>query len=103
MTWYRYDGTIPVKVKDGDLWKNLENEMTTDDYDDWLDNIYGTIDVCGCEHNASYVLRRVSEYDYLIGWDDFIDSIHDDLVYTRPTEEEAEMWHGFFFVDEVDQ
>ena len=42
-------------------------EMTNDEYDNLLDEIYGPIDVCGIESSASIVLKLVDEVRYDIG------------------------------------
>ena len=40
-------------------------------YDDMLDEIFGTVDICGVEYSASRALYRVDEIAYRVGMSDY--------------------------------
>ena len=40
-------------------------------YDEMLDEIYGTIEICGIEYSASLALYRVDEIAYRVGMNDY--------------------------------
>ncbi|MFA5307544.1 MAG: hypothetical protein WC365_08905 [Candidatus Babeliales bacterium] len=49
----------------------IEQELTEEEYDDQLNDIYGEIDVCGYKWPASFVLHEVDPTAYNCGKNDF--------------------------------
>lgn len=43
-------------------------------YDDFLDEVYGTIKICGYDYDASLALKLVDETAYNCGFADFTDA-----------------------------
>lgn len=57
------------------------DEMSSDYYDEMLDEVYGTIDICGYEYSASYALEQIDPIAYRCGMSDYADSCYDDVLY----------------------
>lgn len=61
--------------------KVIEN---VEDYywDDYLDEIYGEVEICGHEYYASRALYLVDEIGYRCGKNDWLDGEYQDIVYS---------------------
>lgn len=46
-----------------------------DQYNDFLDGVYGDIEICGIGYAASIALKRVDPIAYRCGFNDYVDSI----------------------------
>lgn len=45
-----------------------------DMYDEMLDEIYGLINICGYEYDASLALKNIDEVAYRCGFNDYVDA-----------------------------
>lgn len=54
------------------------NHITSDDYDDFLDDCYGDIEIAGCTYSASVALKRVDPTAYAVGFTDYADGLDHD-------------------------
>lgn len=55
-----------------------------DDYywDDYLDEIYGEVEICGLEYCSSRALKMLDEVAYRCGKNDWLDGEYQDIVYS---------------------
>lgn len=55
-----------------------------DDYywDNYLDEIYGEVEICGLEYYASRALSLIDEEAYRCGKNDWLDGEYQDIVYS---------------------
>ena len=51
-------------------------------WDDYLDEVYGEVEICGCEYCASRALSLVDEVGYRCGKNDWLDGEYQDIVYS---------------------
>ena len=51
-------------------------------WDDYLDEIYGEVEICGHEYYASRALYLVDEVGYRCGKNDWLDGEYQDIVYS---------------------
>ena len=68
-----------IKAKQSEL-DNFEYEMTDEQYDELLDEIYGDVEVCGNTYNASYALKELDPIAYRVGKSDYESSYDLDEV-----------------------
>jgi len=58
----------------------LELEVTESDmesaHDDMLDEVYGTVSICGYEYDAARALREIDPIAYRCGYADFVSSYY---------------------------
>lgn len=57
---------------------NPADHITVDDYDDFLDDCYGDIEIAGCTYSASVALKRVDPTAYAVGFADYADGLDHD-------------------------
>ena len=50
--------------------------------EDYLDEVYGEVEICGCEYCASRALSLVDEVGYRCGKNDWLDGEYQDIVYS---------------------
>lgn len=80
------------KLKEGRIYKFLGDEFTSrvdaenavenyadEHYDEWLDEIYGDVEICGLTYSSSYALKEIDPIAYRVGVSDFADSLYDDI------------------------
>lgn len=55
-----------------------------DDYywDDYLDEVWGEVKICGYEYCASRALKRLDEVAYNCGKNDWLDGKYSDIIYS---------------------
>lgn len=53
----------------------FEPDVSDSDYDDWLDEMEGEVEVCGMSYCASTVLKAVDPIAYRCGFNDYVDSL----------------------------
>ena len=51
-------------------------------WDDYLDEIYGEVEICGCEYYASRALSLVDEVAYRCEKNEWLDGEYQDIVYS---------------------
>ena len=51
--------------------RNFSYESTDDEYDSYLDEIYGDIDICNTPYSASYALKALDPIAYRCGKSDY--------------------------------
>ena len=68
-----------IKAKQSEI-DNFEYEMTDEQYDELLDEIYGDVEVCGNTYNASYALKELDPIAYRVGKSDYESSYDLDEV-----------------------
>ena len=49
----------------------MNEKIMKEYYDDMLDEMFGTVEICGIEYNASRALYRVDEIAYRVGMGDY--------------------------------
>ena len=76
MVWKYNDETI----EESDIYDIVEKEYTADDYEELLDELYGTITIGTSEYNAGYILRKVDPIAFDCGRDDEVDSIAKEII-----------------------
>lgn len=59
----------------------IDEHITFDDYDRWIDELDGVINVLGTEYDASYILKNISPCDYRLGYTDFTEWLRSDANY----------------------
>ena len=59
----------------------LRDDADTDDFDDYLNDCYGTINICGHVYDAAEALQGVSSYAYNEDFDDWLDMCEDGWRY----------------------
>lgn len=76
----------------------IENELYSNDsyYDDMLDEVYGSIDICGIEYDASLALYRTDKVAYNVGKDEYYDALLADIEYDleRMAEGDSDTFYG---------
>lgn len=71
--------------------RNFEYNPSDEDYDNWLDELYGTVNVGGYEYTTSHILAEVDPVAYRVGRTDFIGSVDiEDLDEYKDLEREVE-------------
>ena len=76
MVWKYNDETI----EESDIYDIVDREYTADDYEELLDELYGTITIGTLEYNAGYILRKVDPIAFDCGRDDEVDSIVNEII-----------------------
>ena len=85
--------------------RNFSYESTDDEYDSYLDECYGDVDICGSTYTASYALKNLDPTAYRCGKSDFdsekdLDDVPEYATLTEELEEleeqesdlESEIW-----------
>lgn len=72
--------------------RNFYYESTDDEYDSYLDECYGDIDVCGSTFSASYALKNLDPTAYRCGKSDYdsekdLDDVPEYVTLTEELEE----------------
>lgn len=66
-----------VEVEESDFYDELEQDIRSDledgRFDDMLDEMYGTFEICGCKYYASQILYDVDEINYDCSFDGAVD------------------------------
>ena len=52
-----------------------ENVLTEEDYDQWLDDVFGDVEVASYKYSTSGTLKEIDPIAYNIGYTDFIDAV----------------------------
>lgn len=60
-----------------DNWE-VDSDDLTDDYDNMLDECYGTVEVCGMTFDSRRILQELDPTAYHCGFIDFIDGLEKD-------------------------
>ena len=76
MVWKYNDETI----EESDIYDIVDMGYTADDYEELLDELYGTITIGTLEYNAGYILREVDPIAFDCGRDDEVDSIVKEII-----------------------
>lgn len=73
--------------------RNFSYESTDDEYDSYLDECYGDIDVCGSSYTASYAFKNLDPTAYRCGKSDYDSEkdLDDVEEYQKLTEELEEL------------
>lgn len=83
MVWKYNDETI----EESDIYDIVDMLYTADDYEELLDELYGTITIGTLEYNAGYILREVDPIAFDCGRDDEVDSIVKEIINAKePTD-----------------
>lgn len=64
------------EVDDNSLYLRAD-EPTEDEFDDFLDECYGDVDICGISYEASSALKAVDPIAYRCGFADFTSAAFD--------------------------
>ena len=72
--------------------RNFSYESTDEEYDSYLDECYGDIDVCGSTFSASYALKNLDPTAYRCGKSDYegtkdLDEVPEYIALTEELEE----------------
>ena len=54
---------------------NITEYEATEQYIDFLDEVYGTVQICGGTYSASHALRMTDPIRFRVGLSEFIDQI----------------------------
>ena len=76
MVW-KYNDEI---IEESDIYDIVDCEYTADNYEELLDELYGTITIGTSEYNAGYILRKVDPIAFDCGRDDEVDSIAKEII-----------------------
>lgn len=69
-----------VKLEDvEDVVEKILDDMDDSYFKDYLDEVYGEIEICGCTYYASTVLEKVDEIAYSVYKNDYKDSLYSDI------------------------
>lgn len=76
-----------------------------DEYDEMLDECYGSINICGIDYDASMVMYRVDKIAYECGMNDYMDSRASDMAYEieRMDGGEEEEYYGYTITAEEEE
>lgn len=64
-------------------------------WDDYLDDVYGEVEICGYKYCASRVLSLIDEVVYRCGKIDWLDGEYQDIVYSLERMVDGEEWDYF--------
>ena len=76
MVWKYNDETI----EESDIYDIVDMGYTADDYEELLDELYGTITIGTLEYNAGYILREVDLVTFDCGRDNEVYSIVKEII-----------------------
>ena len=76
MVW-KYNDEI---IEESDIYDIVDCEYTADNYEELLDELYGTITIGELEYNAGYVLREIDPIAFDGGRNDEVDSIAKEII-----------------------
>ena len=76
MVW-KYNDEI---IEESDIYDIVDMLYTADDYEELLDELYGTITIGTSEYNAGYILRKVEPIAVDCGRNDEVDSIAKEII-----------------------
>lgn len=76
--------------------QRVVDEMSSDYYDEMLDEVYGIINICGYDYTASYAFEQIDPIAYRCGMTDYIDSCWEDVRYDleRMTDGDEHYFYG---------
>lgn len=61
--------------------ERLRDNADHDDFDDYINECFGTVDICGHEYDAAEALRGVNSHAYDEDFDDWLDTCEEDWRY----------------------
>ena len=76
MVWKYNDETI----EESDIYDIVDMGYTADDYEELLDELYGTFTIGTLEYNAGYILREVDLVTFDCGRDNEVYSIVKEII-----------------------
>ena len=76
MVWKYNDETI----EESDIYDIVDMGYTADDYEELLDELYGTFTIGTLEYNAGYILREVDLVTFDCGRDNKVYSIVKEII-----------------------
>lgn len=100
MRFYVDENEVTIEEFESELEDAIRNEGQEDSYDEMLNDCYGTIKIGECEYDASYVLYNVDRVAYDIGYNDYINSIYEDMIYEFENDEMERLVNGTKFRSE---
>lgn len=71
------------------------DEMSSEYYDEMLDEVYGTINICGYEYSASYALEKIDPIAYRCCMTDYADSCYEDVLYWMENMSDGDEQHFY--------
>ena len=66
-------------------------EYAEDNFDNFIDEMYGEIEICGLSYYASNALKRVDEVAYRCGICDYEDMLQEDINEIEDDEDDEEV------------
>ena len=82
---YLFNDTVYENYSD---LEDAMNDYASDTYDDFLDDIYGEVNICGYEYYSSYVWKQIDSIAYDCGFDDYLNMLFEDVVEIEDEETE---------------
>lgn len=76
MTW-KYNGEL---IEESDIYDIVDSEYSEDDYEELLNECYGTVKIGSLEYEAGRVLREVDPIAFRVGMSDETDSIAKEII-----------------------
>ena len=71
----------------------ITHYISFEEYDEWIDEIDGSLTVLGADYNASYILKKLSPGDYQIGYADFTEWLREGADSDLDRFGECYIWH----------
>lgn len=84
------------------LYEHCE-EIANENYDEWLDEIYGDVEIAGFTYCTSEALREVDPIAYKVGISDYVSSMYDDYMYELKTGNIVEINGIIYEISEDDE
>ena len=97
---YYINGEKVVKYHFEDVLLEVISEHFEEEFDNVLDNEHPEIELVGIKFNTSYVLKTLDPIAYRASFNDYIDSIYQDVMYELEKGQEQEIDEMFFEIKE---
>lgn len=97
---YYINGEKVVKYHFEDVLLEVLTEHYEEEFDNVLDNEHSEIEIVGIKFNTSFVLKTLDPIAYRTSFNDYIDSIYQDVMYDLQKGQEQEIDDMFFEIKE---
>ena len=80
------------------LQQSLENHFAdTSDYDQMIDDVYGSIEIFGYRYDASSIIKEFDSYSYDEGFNEFVENETENWFDSFEMNELEDNWDGHYF------
>ena len=93
-------------INEDDVIDIIDNRLTDDRLDDYLDEIEPTVKLFGFEYSPSIIVKTVDPYFYGELRDEYVKSLNNDIIYEKPTKptsvNELDQYFGIYWDDVIE-